>query len=86
VNDIELLKKSREILGMTQEQLAKALDVTLTTVGRWESGARKPADGVFKSILALIVARMDATADRQCFVDETVKRLKQKGKEELGKK
>jgi len=86
MSDIELLKSARKILGLTQERLAGQLGVALVTVGQWESGARKPADGVFKSILALIVARMDATAGRQCFVDETVKRLKQKGKEEPGKK
>ena len=81
MSDIELLKRAREILGVTQEQLAKALDVTLTTVGRWESGTRKPSDSVFKSILALIVERIDATVDRQNFIDETVERLKQKRKE-----
>ena len=86
MNDIELLKKSREILDMTQEQLAKALDVTLTTVGRWESGTRNPGDSVFKSTLALIVERVDATTGRQRFIDDTVKRLKQTGKETPGNK
>ncbi len=34
------VKQLRERLGMTQQQLAVALDVTVTTVARWEQGAR----------------------------------------------
>jgi transcriptional regulator with XRE-family HTH domain len=34
----EDLKRRRELLGMTQKQLAKAMFVTERTVQRWESG------------------------------------------------
>lgn len=32
------LKRRREAMGLTQEQLARALDVTMMTVSRWERG------------------------------------------------
>ena len=38
--DAEELKKRREALGMTQEQLAEALTVHAMTVSRWERGER----------------------------------------------
>ncbi len=34
----EELQRRREALGLTQEQLARELDVTVTTVSRWERG------------------------------------------------
>lgn len=34
------LKELREKLGLTQEQLAKLLDVATNTVSRWELGER----------------------------------------------
>ncbi|MGA9767917.1 MAG: helix-turn-helix transcriptional regulator [Blastocatellia bacterium] len=34
------LKQRREELGMTQEQLAKALGVNIMTISRWERGVR----------------------------------------------
>ncbi len=36
------LKRIRENLGMTQEDLSKRLKVTLRTVARWEAGANIP--------------------------------------------
>ena len=34
----EELKRRREALGLTQEQLARELDVTTMSVSRWERG------------------------------------------------
>lgn len=34
----EELKRRREALGLTQEQLARALDVAVMTISRWERG------------------------------------------------
>ena len=34
----EELKRRREVLGLTQEQLARELDVTTMSVSRWERG------------------------------------------------
>jgi len=38
--DGEDLKTRREALGMSQSQLAKALEVDVTTISRWERGER----------------------------------------------
>jgi transcriptional regulator with XRE-family HTH domain len=35
------LRKARARLGMTQGEMAKALRVSLTTVGRYENGSRR---------------------------------------------
>ena len=37
------LKKLRERAGLTQRQLADALDVTVTTISSWERGVKKPS-------------------------------------------
>lgn len=36
------IKAKREIKGWTQEDLAKALDVSVRTIRNWESGASHP--------------------------------------------
>src|SRR5262245_11612651 len=35
------VKRLRQTLGITQRQLAAVLDVTVTTVARWEQGSRR---------------------------------------------
>ena len=37
------IKQLREKLGLTQEQLAHKLGVTVKTVNRWERGKSKPS-------------------------------------------
>jgi len=37
------LKSIREKLNLTQEDLARKLNVTVVTVNRWETGAFKPS-------------------------------------------
>ena len=44
------LKQIRESLGQTQEEFAKALNVSKPTIARYEAGGRKP-DADFLSIL-----------------------------------
>lgn len=46
----ELLKKWREELGMTQDQLGQILNLKQNTISQWESGSRMPD---LKSILTL---------------------------------
>ncbi len=40
-------------LGMTQEEFAHAIGVTVTTVNRWENGHRKPSRLARKAIEVL---------------------------------
>jgi transcriptional regulator with XRE-family HTH domain len=47
-----LVRRNRERLQMTQQQLADALGVTRETVGRWENGKLKP--GNIDTALAVI--------------------------------
>jgi len=50
-----LLKEIREQLGLSQEDLARRLGVSLATVNRWENGLSKPsklAKAQFDSLLA----------------------------------
>jgi len=37
----EDVKKIREILGMSQDRLSKALDLSLSTIAQWEQNTRK---------------------------------------------
>lgn len=49
------IKKFREKKGLTQQQLASALNVSVTTVSRWESGLKEPsgsAAAILKSLIA----------------------------------
>jgi transcriptional regulator with XRE-family HTH domain len=50
---ITQLKAARKILGMTQKELAKAIDVDVCTVGRWECGI-----GMCSGPAAILIARM----------------------------
>lgn len=36
------VKRAREILNMSQEELARALDVSFVTINRWENGKTRP--------------------------------------------
>jgi transcriptional regulator with XRE-family HTH domain len=51
----EEIKKFREKKRLTQQQLASALNVSVTTVSRWESGLKEPsgsAAAILKSLIA----------------------------------
>jgi DNA-binding transcriptional regulator YiaG len=38
----EEIRQLRDRLGLTQQQMAEKLQTTVTTISRWENGARKP--------------------------------------------
>ena len=47
------LKKSREKMGLTQEEAADAIGVTVTTLQNWENKGRKP-DGIFSETIVAV--------------------------------
>ena len=56
----EDLKRRRENLGLTQEQLARELDVTVLTVSRWERGVYPVPKHIELAVEALERRRKEA--------------------------
>ncbi len=52
-----LVKRIRTARGLTQEQLARALEVTFATVNCWENGRHHPIPSLASKLLAM--ARAD---------------------------
>ena len=48
-----LLKKRREELGLTQRDIAVAIDVSVQTIGNWETGRYKEAKLTLAQVKAL---------------------------------
>lgn len=48
-----LVKRLRSALGMTQEQFAKELGITFSTVNTWENGKRTPQPFLMRRLLEL---------------------------------
>lgn len=48
------IRKLREKLGLTQEQLADRLGVTFNTVNRWENNRTKPSPLALREIERLL--------------------------------
>jgi type I restriction enzyme M protein len=53
----EVIKESRQALGLTQEKLARALKVSFPTVNRWENGKTQPDERARHALAALIRAK-----------------------------
>lgn len=55
MNVARTIKKARENLGLTQNELADKLEVSVSTVGNWEIGGTIPADRIadIASVLGL---------------------------------
>jgi len=49
----ELIKELREHLGMTQEQFAREVGVTFSTVNSWENGKRRPLPFLVRRLLQM---------------------------------
>jgi len=51
-----MLKQTRKALGLTQEEMARALDVTMRTIGNWERSEIPPLyvfyayQGIYQSL------------------------------------
>lgn len=51
--------KQREKAGMRQQDVADAVGVTRSTVGKWETGVANPSVDVLKKLLALFKCSAD---------------------------
>jgi len=54
----EDIKNLREKKGLTQQQLASALNVSVTTVSRWESGVKEPSGSAAAILKSVIVGSL----------------------------
>ena len=48
-----LVKRLRERMGLTQEQFAREVGVTFSTVNLWENGHRRPQPYLFRKLLEI---------------------------------
>jgi len=48
-----LVKRLRERMGLTQEQFAREVGVTFSTVNLWENGHRRPQPYLLKRLLEM---------------------------------
>ena len=48
------IAKARKDLGLTQEQVAKAMNVSRQTVSHWENGRVQPDEATVKQLFALL--------------------------------
>jgi transcriptional regulator with XRE-family HTH domain len=55
-----LVKRLRERMGLTQEQFAREVGVTFSTVNQWENGHRRPQPYLLKRLL-----EMEASLEQQ---------------------
>ena len=55
----ENIKRARQERGMTQAQLAEAIEITQKDVSRWENGSRKPSLEKFVQICKALGASSD---------------------------
>ena len=56
-NTGEMIRTVRRRLGMTQEQLAHEIQVTVSTVNRWENGHTEPSRLARQAVRALMRTR-----------------------------
>lgn len=49
----EMVKRLRERMGLTQEQFAREVGVTFSTVNLWENGHRRPQPYLMKRLLEM---------------------------------
>ena len=51
-----LVKRLRERMGLTQEQFAREVGVTFSTVNQWENGHRRPQPYLLNRLLEMEAA------------------------------
>lgn len=50
-----LIRELRLLTGLTQEQFAAVLDITFSTVNRWENGRNKPSPIAMRQIEKILI-------------------------------
>lgn len=61
--------------GMTQEQIANAIGVTITTIARWESGLRSPSIQAVRAIARAFNCTIDEVVNAILDDEEEAKNL-----------
>jgi len=56
-----LVRRLRERMGLTQEQFAREVGVTFSTVNLWENGRRRPQPYLLKRLLEMETSLGQAT-------------------------
>ena len=64
INISALVKSLRARLGLTQEQFAKEVGVTFSTVNQWENGRRRPQPFLLNRLLEMEAAAVEDSAGR----------------------
>ncbi len=62
INIPALVKRLRKGLRLTQEQFAREVGVTFSTINQWENGRRQPQPFLLKRLLEMEAARGGASA------------------------
>ncbi|MBV8884280.1 MAG: helix-turn-helix transcriptional regulator [Chroococcidiopsidaceae cyanobacterium CP_BM_RX_35] len=62
----ELVRKLRALCGLTQEQFAAKLGVTLVTVNRWENDRAKPMPLALRQLNALAIEMSQFGSKADC--------------------
>lgn len=60
--DKDAIRALRSRLGLTQMEMAARIGTTVTTISRWETGARSPT-GLYDRALRELAAAPDARAE-----------------------
>ena len=54
-----IIKSRRKNIGLTHRQLADKLDVTVTTISRWENGVNEPDSSKFIKICKVLALEVN---------------------------
>jgi len=71
VQQLEAIRRTRERLGMTQEEFARVLHVSQSTVQNWESGRTQPHRGTLARIEAVANPPQSVRRRRSRVAEET---------------
>ena len=78
----EVICKRRKELGLTQNQLAKSLNISFQSVSKWENGSAYPDIEMLPKLAAALNTTVDALLGYESVVTDYDKRYDQ---EEIGR-